>query len=163
MVLLLLTWPGIWRMDEFGILNSATMLLPVFWQNYLTSLFYVFSLMLIPIPSGVIIVQCALISLIVGYVVNVFVKNWGRLGLLAFVPCLFLPVLDSDLSPMRMSIYGFLELFLLVLLWEKKKSFADRGWGFLCILVAVVTAWRTEAVYYFVMFPLLLVILYAGM
>lgn len=163
MVLLLLTWPGIWRMDEFGILNSATMLLPVFWQNYLTSLFYVFSLMLIPIPSGVIIVQCALISLIVGYVVNVFVKNWGRLGLLAFVPCLFLPVLDSDLYPMRMSIYGFLELFLLVLLWEKKKSFADRGWGFLCILVAVVTAWRTEAVYYFVLFPLLLVILYAGL
>ena len=60
-------------------------------------------------------------------------------------------------------IVSILELFLLVLLWEKKKSFADRGWGFLCILVAVVTAWRTEAVYYFVLFPLLLVILYAGL
>lgn len=178
MMLLVMTWPGIWRMDEFGILNSATKLLPVFWQNYLTSLFYVFSLMLIPIPSGVIIVQCALISLMVGYIVNYFVKHFGKWGLLSFVPCLFFPVLDSNLYPMRMSIYGFMELLLLLLLWERRQTLKDRvlteghkgadsrertdtgSWIFVCILAALVTVWRTEAVYYFLLFPILLAILF---
>ena len=184
MALLFLTWPGIWRMDEFGILNSATLLLPVFWQNYLTSLFYVFSLMLIPVPSGIIIVQCAFISLMAGYMINFFVKRFGKAGLLAFIPCLFFPVLDSNLYPMRMSLYGFMELFLLVLLFERSICGGNRAGkdgekreetlenegagrihglfslGGICILAALVTVWRTEAVYYFVLFPLLLLILF---
>lgn len=185
MVLLFLVWPGIWRMDEFGILNSAVKLLPVFWQNYLTSLFYVFSLMLIPVPAGVIIMQCALISLMAGYIIRFFVNCFGKSGLLAFLPFLFFPVLDSNLYPMRMSLYGVLELFLLVLLFEKQRNRKEiientekkdheteegkyhkgkrgiRGsWMFICILGAIVTVWRTEAVYYFILFPLLLVILF---
>ena len=91
-------------MDEFGILNSAVKLLPVFWQNYLTSLFYVFSLMLVPVPSGVIIVQCALISLMAGYIIRFFVNCFGKSGLFAFLPFLLFPVLDSNLYPMRMSL-----------------------------------------------------------
>jgi glycosyltransferase involved in cell wall biosynthesis len=172
LVLLVLTWPGIWRMDEFGILNSAVKLLPVFWQNYLTSLFYVFSLMLIPVPSGVIIVQCVLVSLMAGYVIRAFVRRFGKIGRAAWIPCLFFPVLDSTLYPMRMSIYGFLELFLLVVLWEKyqeaktedkeKQEGRHTGisWIFICILAALVTVWRTEAVYYFVLFPLLIGIIW---
>lgn len=183
LLLLLLTWPGIWRMDEFGILNSAVKLLPVFWQNYLTSLFYVFSLMLIPVPSGIIIVQCALISLMVGYIVTFFEKRFGKPGLLTFLPALFFPVLDSNLYPMRMSVYGFMELLLLLLLCEKragglgkkraekrmeKNADADMPqeaghgmpWLFICILAAFVTVWRTEAVYYFILFPILLMILF---
>lgn len=156
MILLFLVWPGIWRMDEFGILNSAVKLLPVFWQNYLTSLFYVFSLMLIPVPSGVIIVQCALISLMAGYIIRFFTDRFGKSGLLAFLPFLFFPVLDSNLYPMRMSLYGVMELFLLVLLFEKQKK-QKAG---ICILGALVTVWRTEAVYYFLLFPILLVILF---
>ncbi|MCH5279958.1 MAG: glycosyltransferase [Lachnospiraceae bacterium] len=173
-VLLTLTWPGIWRMDEFGILNSAVLLLPVFWQNYLTSLFYVFSLMLFPVPSGVILVQGALVSCIVGYIVLFFVKRFGKWGLFSFMPFLFFPVLDSNLYPMRMSLYGFLELFLVFLVldkWEairKDKNAAmqlGKGslikcWGSLCILAALVTVWRTEAVYYFLLFPCLLFLLF---
>ena len=159
--LLLLTWPGIWRMDEFGILNSAIQLLPVFWQNYLTSLFYVFSLMIVPIPSGVILVQGALISCIVGYLVLFFVKRFGRLGYLAFLPFLFFPVLDSNLYPLRMSLYGFLELLLLFLVLDKwENAGKDHKWGFLWVLAALVTAWRTEAIYYFLLFPCLLVLLF---
>lgn len=159
LAVLLLVWPGIWRMDEFGILNSATLLLPVFWQNYLTSLFYVFSLMLIPAPAGIVIVQCACISLLAGYVITWFEKGFGRLGLLSFIPFLFFPVLDSNLYPMRMSLYAFLELSLVILLFETRQQSEKLT---KCILLAaVVTVWRTEAVYYFVFFPLLLVILLA--
>ena len=169
---LLLVWPGIWRMDEFGILNSAVNLIPVFWQNYLTSIFYVFSLMLLPFPAGVIIVQCAVVSLAAGFVITWFEKRFGKWGLLSFIPFLFFPVLDSNLYPMRMSIYAFLELVLLIVLAEKnEKTGHDMSRNiqtrkkdnlFVCIvLAALVTVWRTEAIYYLPFFSLLLWILFA--
>lgn len=169
---LLLVWPGIWRMDEFGILNSAVNLIPVFWQNYLTSIFYVFSLMLFPFPAGVVIVQCAVISLAAGFVITRFEKRFGKWGLLSFIPFLFFPVLDSNLYPMRMSIYAFLELVLLVILVEKSEKTGQdmsciiqtrkKDNLFVCIvLAAIVTVWRTEAIYYLLFFPLLLWILFA--
>lgn len=164
MLLLFLIWPGIWRMDEFGILNSAVLLFPVFWQSYLTSVFYIFSLMLIPVPSGVIIMQCICISLLAGFIVLWFEKQFGKWGLLSYIPLLFLPVLDSNLYPMRMSLYAFLELFLLLYLydiWKRKKEFARSEKVVLILLAAVVTVWRTEAIYYLVLFPILLCILFA--
>lgn len=173
LLVLFLVWPGIWRMDEFGILNSAVNLIPVFWQNYLTSIFYVFSLMLLPFPAGVIIVQCAVVSLAAGFVITWFEKRFGKWGLLSFIPFLFFPVLDSNLYPMRMSIYAFLELVLLVIMAEKsEKSDHDMSRNtqtekkkeslFVCIvLAAIVTVWRTEAIYYLLFFPLLLWVLFA--
>ena len=172
LIVLFLVWPGIWRMDEFGILNSAVNLIPVFWQNYLTSIFYVFSLMLLPFPAGVIIVQCAVVSLAAGFVITWFEKRFGKWGLLSFIPFLFFPVLDSNLYPMRMSIYAFLELVLLIVLAEKnEKTGHDMSRNiqtrkkdnlFVCIeLAAIVTVWRTEAIYYLLFFPLLLWILFA--
>ncbi len=155
MLLLVLTWPGIWRMDEFGILNSASLLLPVFWQNYLTSAFYILSIMLIPVPTGVIIVQIVCISLLAGSVVKMSVKRFGPIGLISFIPLFFFPVLDSNLYPMRMSLYAFLELWLIARLITGE--IRDRGQAYtLCLAAALVTVWRTEAAYYLVLFPVAL-------
>lgn len=159
--LLLSAWPGIWRMDEFGILNSALHLFPVFWQHYLTSVFYVFSLMLLPFPSGVIIIQCVCVSLVAAYVVTWFVKRCGKGGYIIFIPFCFLPVLDSNLYPMRMSLYAFLELWLLILICQRYLKATEKEGNFVfCALAAIVTVWRTESVYYVLLFPLLLWILF---
>lgn len=173
MLLLLLTvWPGIWRMDEFGILNSAVLLLPVFWQNFLTSVFYIISLMLFPFPAGVIIVQIAVISLIVGYLMYLFEKMPGmkksRWTYILYIPFYFLPVLDSNLYPMRMSIYAFLELLLLGKLfyhYAKKKQDSEyvlTGWEItiLSALSALVITWRSEAIYYIAVLPICFVVLF---
>lgn len=240
MLLLLLIWPGIWRMDEFGILSGAINLIPKFWQNYLTSVFYIFSLMLIPIPSGVIICQAAVISLLtthvlsllleeekhrerivdnfsemkaetvakqsdnrVGQVKGVIEKNAGfvsKAALLLLIPLVMFPTLDSNLYPMRMNIWAFLELTLLSecyflsglpnrrknrkmnphpaksemkALSAQKKELSENfsttavlNGGKLrlrliltSVLAAVITVWRTEAVYYLVLFPILLLLI----
>ena len=165
LLLLVLTWPGIWRMDEFGILSNAIRLQPVFWQNYLTSVFYIFSLMLIPTPAGVILVQIAVNSLITGWVIRQVTgrgqKENQKLAALCYLPFLFLPVLDSNLYPMRMSVYAFLELLLFFLLYEEKeKPFRTAFMWKLAALGAVVTVWRTEAVYYIVALPVVIVALF---
>ena len=60
--LLLLTYPGIWRMDEFGILFTAMKADFEFWQNYLTSLFYIVALMICPLPASVVLLECFVVS-----------------------------------------------------------------------------------------------------
>lgn len=163
--MLLLTFPGIFRMDEFGILSNALKLQPVFWQNYLTSLFYIFSLMLIPIPSGVIIVQMFVNSCVVGYLLS-DIQKWleektGRSSkcmFLGLLPFCFFPVLDSNLYPMRMNSYAFLELLLIYKLFrgykeEKKNSYFIQ----IAVIGAIVTVWRSEAIYYL---PAVIVLLF---
>ncbi len=171
-VLLLLTWPGIWRMDEFGILSSSIQLFPHFWQNYITSVFYVLALMLLPFPAGVVIVQCACISLVVARLVTLcFSKSGeenGRLGSkwwILLLPFFMLPVLDSNLYPIRMSLYAFLEVLLIAELFflakrvrEGVEEQAKGYWIYMTLLAGVVTIWRTEAIYYFVAYPVLLLL-----
>lgn len=196
LALLLLTWPGIWRMDEFGLLSSSVQLFPHFWQNWITSVWYIYALMLLPFPAGVIATQLVIVSLIYARVVcgaldeyDLSVKERGirtdtdkeskkRAGFAALlsIPFFLLPVLDSNLYPMRMSMYAFLELLLLSELYRAAQAFqrarragqtsggmtacgADpsavtaRVTPALVCLAAVVTVWRTEAIYYLALFP----------
>lgn len=174
--LLLLTWPGIWRMDEFGVLFEAQNIFPVFWQNYLTSVFYIFSLMLFPFPAGVIIVQNICISFIVGSLlcklenVSIWKKPLGKKIYLAYIPFLLFPVLDSNLYPMRMSLYAFLELYLLVefVFWaylakkegRKINQMSNTAFWKCILLSAVVISWRAEAIYYLLFLPLCYLVIY---
>lgn len=171
-LLLILVWPGIWRMDEFGILFEARNTFPVFWQHYLTSIFYVLALMLIPVPAGVILLQNFCISLIVGWLLyrtkTVFFKNSDSYMIyFLYLPFCFFPVLDSNLYPMRMSLYAYLELLLLAELVltfretaSREKTISNQNIIALAILTAVVVNWRTEAIYYILAIPICFLVLF---
>lgn len=165
-VLLLLTYPGIFRMDEFGILFTAQLVFPEFWQNYLTSVFYIFSMMLFPVPAGIVLTQCICISLIVGYLLyKVETCGWvkGKMVYLLYLPFLLFPVLDSNLYPMRMSLYAFVELLLLaefLFLKLGEEPLTGRKLLRLSLLGALVICWRTEAIYYIVALPVCFLVLF---
>lgn len=194
-VLLILTWPGIWRMDEFGLLSSSIQLYPHWWQNYITSVWYVFSMMLFPFPAGVIITMIVMVSLLYARVIcnamYILEVDYGFVGgrmkeknagffarmkpdwiiILLTIPFVMFPVLDSNLYPLRMSLYAFLELTLLSEMyllyktskWKRENNQTTGGYKqnitLLIILAAIVTVWRTEAIYYLVAFPALLLII----
>lgn len=194
MCLLCLIWPGIWRMDEFGLLSSSIQLYPHWWQNYITSVWYIFSLMLFPFPAGVIITMCAINALLYARLIcnAMFIlqteyethqkterQNAGKsaknrqkfASILLTIPFVMFPVLDSNLYPLRMSLYAFLELTLLSELfllykmctWGRqnkqiKGGYAQNIWA-VALLASVVTVWRTEAIYYLILFPLILLII----
>ena len=165
LVFLLLTWPGIWRVDEFSILRTAQALNINFWKGYLTYVYYIICLMMLPFPVSVILFMCAINSAIVGYLVY---KLWlftgeRKCAYLLYVPFLFLPVIDSNLYPMRMSIYAFLELLLLakICFWAYEKRFPKRNeFVWTALLAGIVTAWRSESIYYLPLFPVLLIIFF---
>lgn len=169
-LLLFLTYPGIWRMDEFGILFTAGEAFFEFWQNYLTSLFYIVALMICPLPANVVLLQCFVISSLVG---SILYGIW-QLGLIRgkwiyalYLPFLCFPVLDSNLYPMRMSVYAYLELYMLVRLVllriksMRGQQLACRDFISLLFIVPVVISLRTEAVYYFVAFPVCFLVFFA--
>lgn len=164
LLLLVCVWPGAWRMDEFGILRDAKTLMPTFWQGYLTSLFYMFSLMLIPTPAGVVIVQCFVNACCMGYVCEKAEKILGvKHRFLLLLPFLAFPVLDSNMYPMRMSVYVFLELFLaavfLSAVWEKRKL--TKAEHVLAVMVtALLAVWRTEGIYYLVWIPVVYLVIF---
>lgn len=169
LVLLLLVWPGIWRMDEFGILSSSLQLFPHFWQNYITSVFYILALMLLPFPAGVVIIQCGCISLAVARLVTLCLRADGeenskasRRWWILLLSFLMFPVLDSNLYPIRMSLYAFLEVLLLAELFflaKRENGGKEIGyWCYMTLLAGVVTVWRTEAIYYFAAYPVLLLV-----
>lgn len=194
-VLLILTWPGIWRMDEFGLLSSSIQLYPHWWQNYITSVWYIFSMMLFPFPAGVIITMIVMVSLFYARVIcnamYILEVDYGFVGgrmkeknagffarmkpgwiiILLTIPFVMFPVLDSNLYPLRMSLYAFLELTLLSEMyllyktskWKRENNQTTGGYKqnitLLIILAAIVTVWRTEAIYYLVAFPALLLII----
>lgn len=157
--------PGLWRLDEFGILKNATLILPHFWQGYLTSIFYIFALMLIPSISGVVIVQYVIISFITGYIVFKLKdylkikKYWWTL----YIPFLAFPVIDSNFYPIRMSIYAFLEVLLIFELFSikyEKRKITTKNILLLSLLSAIIVCWRTEAIYYMAAMPIVFAILF---
>ena len=66
LVILLIVWPGIWGNDDLAVLYLARTLQPNSWQHFLTSGAFILSLMFVPMPGGVVLVQNLLISGIVG-------------------------------------------------------------------------------------------------
>ncbi len=162
---LVLTWPGVWRIDEFSILRTAKDLHIHYWQGYLTSVYYILCLMLLPVPVSVILFMCLINGAIVGYLVY---KLWiftgkKKFAYLLYVPFLFFPVIDSNLYPMRMSIYAFLELLLLakICFWVYEKRIPEKKeFLWTALLAGIITSWRTESIYYLLLFPVLLVFLF---
>lgn len=164
--LLLLVWPGTWSWDDIEILKNASFLNLTPWHHFFSGLFQVLCLQTIPIPSGVIIMQIVIASLIVGYCISNISILYGKnkkqviilqiiLGLITLLP----PLVMYILSGFRMGIYSYLELLLIteiIILYKKNNKATVTDILKISFLTIIISCWRTEAIYY----PLFILILY---
>lgn len=160
-IMLLLVWPGIWRWDEFWILDGSKYLLLNSYQHYLTSIFYIISLMIFPFPSGVIIMQIIIVSYIIAYWIyridTDVIKN-TKISSFIIIPFLFFPVIDSNLYPIRSSICSYLELsWVLFILLEsfniqhiENYTLKKSKLIFYIGDTILISIWRSENFYYFI-------------
>ena len=135
--MLLAVWPGIWRTDEFGVLGNVISLQIYWWQHFLTSIFYILSLMLIPNPVGVIIVQIILVSMGFGYLAELFEYRTGKKwsGFLLLLPFCIPSVIMFQLYPMRITLYSILELVIAVYCKIKLPKVAKQKWTLLQVQI----------------------------
>lgn len=168
-VLIILVWPGTWSSDDISVLRNAESYVFTPWQHFFSGVFQTLCLQTIPIPTGVIIVQIIIASLIVGYCItnisNLYGKNEKQvkilqivLGLLMLLP----PVLLYILSGFRMGMYTYLELALitkLIILFKEQKKMTISELLKIAFLTVVISCWRTEGLYYPVFVLILFLIL----
>ncbi|RKD34840.1 hypothetical protein [Lacrimispora algidixylanolytica] len=163
-LMLLITWPGIWRWDEFFVLDASKYFTYNSYQHYFTSLFYMASLMLFPFPAGVVIMQILIVSVLTAVFVeqiNRYLFHNKKIGLLCVIPFLFFPVIDSNLYPLRCSLYAFLEvglmLFLIISI-ERLKDVEYKISNKICIgyvsVSIILAVWRSESFYYAMVAPI---------
>ena len=57
LLLLLVLWPGIWGNDDKTILDYARTLEPFAWHRFLTSVWFIISLMFLPMVGGIVLIQ----------------------------------------------------------------------------------------------------------
>lgn len=158
-ILLILTWPGIWRFDEFKILACVKNYELEYWQHYLTSVFYNLALMIIPMPTGVIIAQIAVISAIVAYIISSFkglFKN-KKIANILYVPFLLLPLLDANLYPIRLSIYTYIELLLVcqLIFMANKEEYTNKDVAILLASLILLSVWRSEGILFIALIPII--------
>lgn len=160
LIFLFLTWPGVWRFDEFQILSAARFLDFFYWQHWLTSLFYMFSISIFPFPAGIVIVQLFIISLTVSYVVSQTYNLYStRLAALFFLFFLFPSVVVNNLYPMRLPLYSFIELFLfsyIIFKYLNNAFLSKRDFFIIVSLTSIVATWRAESAIYIICLPLLI-------
>jgi hypothetical protein len=161
LLLLLVLWPGIWRWDEFYILERAVNLKANYWQHFLTSILYIFSLMVFPSPGTIIVVQISCISIIVGYILSTcyFYLKQSKIIYFLLIPFLLPPVIDNNFYPMRTTLYAYLELLFLFWIIHKKrinKGIQINDILFSSIITAILINWRSESIYYIILMPIIL-------
>ena len=150
--------------DELAIVNDAVNLIHDTWFTYLTVYYYIVSFMLIPVKYGPIFVKLVIEVLVAGYVVSRFCRHYGkRAGLTAYLLFLLYPVIAYTTSAHRLPIYFLLYLFLFVkLMFDRLEKMPITRLKLLSVLLlgAVLTQWRTEGIYLFVLVPILLFMVY---
>lgn len=153
--------------DERLIFEQAVQLADYTWFYYITTWYYIISLMIIPAWFGPIIIKVILQVLICGYCVSRLTKyldkKYGRFLYLAF---LLPPVLAYTTSAHRIPVYYLIYLFLLYMLLmdrlEHVKPSPLKLSGIL-LLIAVLTQWRTEGIYFAVIGVILMFLAYPSL
>lgn len=171
LVVLVIVWPGCWGSDDLDVLHLARTLEPSAWQHFLTSAAFILSLMFLPMPGGIVLIQTLLIAGAVGCFLAAAetlarekmprapARGWF---VLLYIPFLLPPVLLHDMQPFRATWSTWCELFavfLLVWWYLGGRPVGKKQLAAFTVLGILTAAWRSENIYYVAAFPVLLAFL----
>lgn len=149
-VILVMIWPGNYVWDELWVIEDVHNLTLQVTQHYFTSVLYILSLMLIPFPAGIVIVQVTIISTLVGAILANLEVATQRKWISYILMGLFLlpPALRQNYYPLRTSIYGYLELFIVLYVIKQKQKIFDsnKNMVLISLILSILSVWRSEGI-----------------
>lgn len=159
--ILLLNYPGYFMSDDTIIFGYATRHYPVYWHNYLTSIYYMIGLSLFPASTGPIILNDLILAMVFSYIFYETDRLYtSKIKYVIAIAGLFPFVLLSAAMCFRPVLYApFFLFFFAFLFFEKQKnaSFSIPKSIMLSFLTALLCFWRSEGVvlilFCFVLFP----------
>ncbi len=161
---LLITYPGYYMNDDPIIFAYATRYYPVYWHQYLTSLFYMTGMSLFPASCGPVLLSDILYAMVYSYIFhegyNLFSdKSKWLLGLLGIFPF----VLLGALMCFRPAVYSsFFLFFTMLLVFDRKRGrlLDNKKMLLLAFLTGLLSLWRSEGLLLLLFAPVLLALAY---
>lgn len=164
LAILLWNYPGYFMSDDTIIFGYATRYYPVYWHNYLTSLYYMTGLSLFPASTGPLLLNTLLLSMVFSYIfyeTDSLYRTKSKYLVLLCGLCPF--VLLSAAMCFRPVLYAPFFLFFFAYLffqYEKKASFNTYKLFMLAFLMAVLCFWRSEGIVLAIFGIILLFVVY---
>ena len=158
----LLTWPGIFKGDEFYVIRAALSFTMSGAQSGVTSLFYMVALLFFPSMASITFIQLLLICTIFAVIMHdLFSVLSGKKRFFLFLPFILLPVIDGNLFTLRSTLVGWLFLLILAKVYylAKTDQFSGKWLLILSALTGLLCAWRSEFIYLVVFLPLAFLLL----
>lgn len=161
---LLVSYPGYFMSDDPIIWGYATRYYPVYWHHYLTSLFYMIGMSIMPASIGPVFLSDLCYALVYAYIYHQACEIYETkfkyvAALLAVLPSTLL----GALMCFRPALYTpfFLFYFAFLFFDYKKKAELTKGKLFLLLVLTVVLCqWRSEGLVLFGFAPFLLPMAY---
>jgi hypothetical protein len=164
LILLLCSYPGYYMSDDMVIFGYATRYYPVYWHNYLTSLFYMVGMSLFPASTGPIILNDLCLALVFSYIFYQTDRLFSTKAKYLILLCGLMPfVLLSALMCFRPALYSPFFLFFFAFLYFEKKEGKTLSWWkllWLALLTALLCFWRSEGIVLIVFCLILLPLCY---
>lgn len=138
--------------DETLIFSEASNLADYTWFYYLTTWYYIISMMMIPSWLGPVIIKVVIQCATAGYVVarlKGYLKG-ARRAYIIYAAFFLPPILAYTTSAHRIPVYIFLYILFMFILFMDRKEGRELTWRralVLLFLMAVLTQWRTEGIY----------------
>ncbi len=149
-ILLLCSYPGYYMSDDTVIFGYATRYYPVYWHNYLTSLFYMTGMSLFPASTGPVILNDMYLALVFAYIFYKTDKLFTHKLKFVILLCGLMPfVMLSALMCFRPVLYSPFFLFFFSFLYFEKKEKKELTPGkfiLLALLAALLCFWRSEGI-----------------
>ncbi len=154
--------------DESLIFEQASSLADYTWFYYITTWYYIISMMLIPSWLGPIIIKVVIQCLTAGYTVARLKTylNGAKRAYFIYLAFLLPPILAYTTSAHRIPIYIFLYILFMFTIYMDKLEGVTFSWKRivpLLLLMAVLTQWRTEGIYLAVFGFILILICYPSL
>ena len=165
-VVLVALWPGYWIWDEWGVLEGVEAGGLPLWQGVITAGYYTVAMYLFPSPVILPVLQVIVAALVVGWIVarTAEMLRRPRLAYLLVVSFLTFPVLLNNAYPLRLTTYSYIELIVLfrlafivlrpALVTNRYREFIGLSAG-----ITLLALWRSEGMYYFLLIPVLFLVL----
>ena len=154
--------------DETLIFSEASNLADYTWFYYLTTWYYIITMMLIPSWLGPVIIKVVIQCFTAGYAVARLHRYLmgAKRAYIIYAAFLLPPILAYTTSAHRIPIYIFLYVLFMFMLFmdrmEGRELTRSRAF-FLLMLMAVLTQWRTEGIYLACLGPLMILVCYPSL
>lgn len=161
---LFVNFPGYYMSDDPVIFGYATRYYPVYWHHYLTSLFYMIGMSIVPASFGPIVLSDICYALVYAYIFFEACNLYKTKAKYVFLlPAVLPATLLAALMCFRPALYSpFFVFYFAVLFFEYKKGakLSVPKLFLFMFLTAVLSLWRSEGLVLVVFAPVLLCIVY---